>query len=185
MTDYNRKMLNRIREMVSEQRHIDLPRGCERTSLKEQSVSESSILTEEESGNAVKPFVIRKNDIQFGSVRSSQEDAIRKTVGDVTFKEDALKYYPQADSNDNIQGTPESQDLVLNGEINGIGVTFQFRYKDPSGDGCYIWANGLQFTDSNNKTVDKIKDAFLNWKKSLVEDGDLLDKLNKEATKEH
>jgi hypothetical protein len=73
--------------------------------------------------------------------------------------------------------------LVLNAEVSGLGVTFQFRYKDPSGDGCYIWAEGLQLSDANLRTVEKIRDAFLNWKESLVQDGDLLDKLNKEANK--
>ena len=60
----------------------------------------------------------------------------------------------------------------------------QFRYKDPSGEGCYIWCEGVQLTDNNSRTIEKIRDAFLNWKQSLVEDGDLLDKLHKEANKE-
>ena len=79
---------------------------------------------------------------------------------------------------------PEIQDLVINGEVTGLGITFQFRYKDPSGEGCYIWCEGVQLTDSNSRTIEKIRDAFLNWKQSLVEDGDLLDKLHKEANKE-
>lgn len=108
----------------------------------------------------------------FGDVLSSQKDAIRKTIGDVSFKEDALKYYP------------DIHDIVINGEVVGIGVTFQFRYKDRSGDGCYIWNDGLQLTDANLRTVEKIRDAFINWKQSLTEDGDLIDKIDKEANKE-
>ena len=79
---------------------------------------------------------------------------------------------------------PDIHDLVMNAEVSGLGITFQFRYKDTSGDGCYIWADGLQLTDSNLRIVEKIRDAFLNWKQSLVDDGDLLDKLNKEANKD-
>jgi hypothetical protein len=126
---------------------------------------------EDKSGNDDKVLVIKRNDVQFGSVRASQESLIKKAVGDVKLKDDALKYYSKL------------QDLVINGEINGLGVTFQFRYKDPSGDGCYVWSQGLQLTESNLRTIQKIRDAFLNWKQSLVEDGDLLEKLSKEANK--
>ena len=80
---------------------------------------------------------------------------------------------------------PSDGDVVLSGAVPGLNnAKFQFRYKDPSGDGCYIWADGLQLTDSNLRIVEKIRDAFLNWKQSLVDDGDLLDKLNKEANKD-
>ena len=164
--DYTRKMLNEIRKRVSElHSNIDLPKS---NLLKEDNgESKKKDLDDDE-----KTFVIKSSDVQFGSVRNAQEDAIRKTVGDVKLKDDALKYYPQIN------------DLVLNGEINGLNLTFQFRYKDPSGDGCYIWGKGLQLTDSNSTTIDKIRDAFLNWKKSITDDGDLMDKLHKEATKE-
>ena len=126
---------------------------------------------ENDNVNKNKAFVIRTNDVQFGSVKSAQEDAIRKTVGDVSFKDDSLKYFPAI------------KDLAINGEVTGIGVTFQFRYKDPSGDGCSIWADGLQLSDANTKTVEKIRDAFQNWKQSLVDDGDLMSKLDREANR--
>lgn len=121
--------------------------------------------------DAGKAIVISPKDVQFGTVRASQEDALKKTVGDVALKDDALKYFV------------DIKDIALNGEVSGLGLTFQFRYKDPSGDGCYIWADGLQLTEANLKTVQKIRDAFANWKQSLVEDGDLLQKLEKEASR--
>ena len=63
-------------------------------------------------------------------------------------------------------------------------LAFQFRYNDPSGDGCYIWANELQLTETNNRTIGKVRDAFVNWKKALNENGDLMDKLHKAATRD-
>ena len=152
--DYTRKILNEIRKQKNTQN------------------TDITTLNESQDNNTNNVFVVSKNDVQFGSVRNSQEDAIRKTIGDVILKPEALKYYPQI------------QDLVLNGEISGLGVTFQFRYKDPSGDGCYIWAEGLQLTDANLRTIEKIRDAFLNWKQSLIEDGDLLVKLDKQAKRD-
>lgn len=170
--DYTRKMLNEIRSRKN-CAEIELPTSgmvVENDNL----LNRFNVLMEEAEGaklNNEKAFVIKNNDVQFGSVKSAQEDAIRKTVGDVSFKDDSLKYFPGI------------KDLVINGEITGIGVTFQFRYKDPSGDGCYVWADGLQLSDANTKTVEKIRDAFQNWKQSLVDDGDLMNKLDREANR--
>lgn len=61
----------------------------------------------------------------------------------------------------------------------------QFRYNDPSGDGCYIWTDGLQLTETNTRTIGKIRDAFANWKDSLTQNGDLMEKLKKYARKEN
>ena len=70
-----------------------------------------------------------------------------------------------------------NKDLVLTGKINSLNLAFQFRYNDPSGDGCYLWANALQLTDTNNRTIGKIRDAFINWKNALIQDGDLIERL--------
>ena len=175
--DYERNIIKKIRNTISEARKVqDVPRH-------EEVIEEDNLLNRfktlmdeavdansQDDGQAY--MVITRNDVQFGSVRSAQEDAIRKTVGDVLLKDDALKYYPKID------------DVVFNGEISGLGVTFQFRYKDPSGDGCYIWTDGLQLTDSNSRTIEKIRDAFLNWKDSIAQDGDLMQKLAHKAASE-
>ena len=111
---------------------------------------------------------ITKTTPHFGDVRTSQEDSLIKTVGEqVVLDDDALLYYPDAN------------DLVLNGQIPSLNLSFQFRYNDPSGSGVYIYANGLQLTDENSRTIGKIRDAFVNWKQVLVQDGDLMDKLKK------
>lgn len=167
-----RKMLAEIRKASTNK--IELPTP-EMVVEQDNLYNRFTVLMEEatQRNNNEKALVITNKDVQFGSVRTSQEDAIRKTVGDVTLKPDALKYFPSI------------QDLVINGEVSGLGITFQFRYKDPSGDGCYIWAQGLQMTDANLRTIEKIRDAFLNWKQSLVEDGDLLQKLDKQAKRDN
>jgi hypothetical protein len=78
----------------------------------------------------------------------------------------------------------KNKDLVLTGKINSLSLTFQFRFNDPSGEGCYIWVNALQLTDTNNRTLGKVRDAFVNWKNALIQDGDLMAKLHQAATKE-
>ena len=120
-----------------------------------------------------KKFKITKSTPQFGDIRETQESDLVKTIGErVELDEDALIYYIEED------------DLVLTGKIKALNVAFQFRYNDPSGDGCYVWVNALQMTDKNVKTIGKIKDAFDIWSQKLDEDGDLMDKLKKEASKD-
>ena len=117
-----------------------------------------------------KEFPITKNTLNFGAIRTSQEEALVKTIGEsLDFAENALVY------------KPDTKDLVLSGKINSLNLVFQFRYNDPSGDGCYLWVQELQLTETNQKTLGKIRDAFLNWKANLLQNGDLLEKLHKAA----
>lgn len=128
------------------------------------------MLKENTESTSSKEFPITKNTPNFGDVRTSQEDTLIKTIGEsLEFSEDALVY------------KPDSKDLVLSGKINSLNLVFQFKYNDPSGDGCYIWVQELQMTEANQKTLGKIRDAFLNWKSSLLQNGDLLEKLDQAA----
>jgi len=83
--------------------------------------------------------------------------------------DEALKYYPDAD------------DMTLNGRIPSLNLKFQFRYNDPSGQGVYVWAEALQLTEENAKTFAKLRSCFQNWKDSITQDGDLMDRLKKAA----
>jgi hypothetical protein len=122
--------------------------------LMEEAIDKKKVLTEEEiDDDHKKTFEIKKDTPQFGDVRTSQEEALRKTVGEnITLESNALVYYPDSD------------DMTLNGKINTLNLTFQFRYNDPSGDGCYIWTDAMQLTETNARTLGKIRDAFGNWK---------------------
>ena len=116
-------------------------------------------------------FEIENNTPQFGDVRVSQEEAIRKAVNDnVKFESKALRYYPDAD------------DMTLDGKIPALNLSFQFRYSDPSGaDGLYIWCDAMQLSETNARTVGKIRDAYMNWRDSITSDSDLMVKLKKAA----
>lgn len=128
-----------------------------------------TLMLEEESKE--NKFNITKNTPHYGDIRISQEENLKKTLGEgIELGDDGLCYY----SND--------KNLILTAKIDSINLVFQFKYRDQSGDGCYIWANGLQLTESNERTISKIRDAFKNWKDSLIEDSDLLEKLHKSAT---
>lgn len=185
-TDVTKQMLKTIREgvekarqdkmvvkpLVVEESNIERDNFLTRSKiLMEEAENQKKKLTEDKEFNDDKhdkSFPITKKTPQFGDVRVSQEESILKTIGEqVKFNDDSLLYYPDAD------------DLVLNGEIPSMNTSFQFRFNDPSSEGIYIWSEGLQLTDSNSRTLGKIRDAFLNWKQGLVQDGDLMDKLKK------
>ena len=132
-----------------------------------------TLLKEENGQPKGDTFPITKNTPQFGDVRESQEQALVKTIGEsIELDDNALVYYAK------------NKDLVLTGKINSLSLTFQFRFNDPSGEGCYIWVNALQLTDTNNRTLGKVRDAFVNWKNTLIQDGDLMAKLHQAVTKE-
>ena len=64
---------------------------------------------------------------------------------------------------------PKDGDVTLSGTIPGMGgdVKFQFRYKDASGNGCFIWSNYLVLSDETLTTLKKINGVYKNWKQSL------------------
>jgi hypothetical protein len=190
--DFTKKMLSKIREsvdktktykvkplneeskpIVRENMLTEWERMVDNADLKKKVITEDvDVESSEVEVPKGKKFPINKSTPQFGDVREMQESDLVKTIGErVELGDDALVYYLDAD------------DLVLTGKIKALNVAFQFRYNDPSGDGCYIWTNALQMTDKNSKTISKIKDAFDIWSQKIDEDGDLMEKLKKEASK--
>lgn len=135
----------------------------------------SEILMEEAESSAdphARSVKIGKETPQFADVKKTQEDMITKTIGDqVKFDEDALRFYPDA------------EDIVINGSLPSLNSTFQFRFNDSSGEGVYLFADGLQLTEANARIVGKLRDAYLNWRTSLIEESDLVDKLKKSINK--
>ena len=190
-TDITKKMLRTIREGVEKNRKLPVEPLIveENEKIEDNFLTRSKILMEEAENSQKKSlnedkstfndenhgnaFPITKTTPQFGDVRVSQEESILKTIGQqVKFGDNSLVYYPDAD------------DLVINAEMPSLNSSFQFRYNDPSGCGCYIFCNGLQLTDENTRTIGKIKDAFTNFRQGLINDNDLMDKLKKVAERD-
>lgn len=63
---------------------------------------------------------------------------------------------------------PKDGDVTLSGEIPDLnGAKFQFRYKDPSSNGCYIWVDSLMLSDDVVNKLSRIFGVYKNWKKEL------------------
>ena len=71
-----------------------------------------------------------------------------------------MLYHPAAN------GTGE--DITLTGKIAQLnGATFQFRFAESSGEGCFIWIEPLQLTEDNIRLLQKIHGVYKNWKADL------------------
>lgn len=69
---------------------------------------------------------------------------------------------------------PEDGDVVLSGVIGDMNnAKFQFRYKDSSGNGCYIWTEPLQLTDETIRKLSIINGVYKNWKNDLASAEDI------------
>ena len=180
MADITKNMLKTIREGVEANRHYTAkPMEEEEVKQKPSFITEAKalmdeavkkkIVTESAADYNEGKFPINKSTPQFGDIKSKQEEQIKKTIEEDL--EIDLNYYSKA------------KDLVLDGKIDSLNIRFQFRYRDPSGEGIYLWCKETQLTDINARNIGKIRDAYLNWKKSLIEDNDLLQKLDKAANK--
>lgn len=176
--EITRRMLAKLRSRRDESSRL-VEEELGKATIKESDnfVTRSRILMEEavrkineeaDGGGMGVSVKITKETPDFGDVKSSQEDMVKKAVGEnIKFDDEALVFFPEAD------------DLTLNGSIPSLGIRFQFRYNEPSGDGVFVWAEALQLSEANFRIVGKLRDAFLNWKDGITSDGELLDKLKK------
>ena len=181
--DYTKKILSKIRESkISKSKLPPLNEATysnkknmltEFNEVVDVAVKKALLKEEDEKESTSDGYVISKNTPQFGDIRISQEEALIKTIGEnIELEENALVY------------NPNDKTLTFSGKITSMNVIFQFKYNDPSGEGCYIWVNGLQLTETNQRTLGKIRDGFLNWKSSLIQNSDLLQKIDKAATED-
>lgn len=63
---------------------------------------------------------------------------------------------------------PGTGEVILNGVIGSMNdAKFVFKYKDTTGNGCYVFINPLQLTDETLRKLSVINGVYKNWKKDL------------------
>lgn len=68
---------------------------------------------------------------------------------------------------------PSSGEAVIFGEIPKLGeAKFQFRSKDSSGNGCYLFLTPVQLTDDNIRTMNTVLGVYKNWREELLKNDD-------------
>ena len=131
------------------------------------------IINEETEQPQTKGAIAITDDPKFGqSVLSSQIEEFKASVdGGAEFA---------AGNEENPENSPliyfpDNGNLVFSGKIRNI--TWQFVLKDESGEGCYIWADKLQLTDENMRTLSRLHGFSRNWRDGWNREGASLEKL--------
>lgn len=141
--DYTRKILNKIRFV-------------------ENTVSEKSLLNEETNGETSKRAIAITDDPKFGeSVLSSQIEQFRSSVDSgAQFTKPTGKV-----SESPLIFLPEENNLIFSGTIPRLNnLKFQFKLRTSTGEGCFVWCDGLILSDENMKTLQKLHGFYLNWR---------------------
>ena len=98
-----------------------------------------------------KPYT-RQDELMDNSVKSAKT----QFGADFTKFKNPMLYYPK------------DGDVTLSGEVPELnGAKFQFRYRDPSSNGCYIWVENLVLSEENITTLSRMLGVYKNWKKEL------------------
>lgn len=110
-------------------------------------------LRESKEGNAGDAVAYTQQD---ELLQTSTETARTQFGADFSASKTPMLYYPQ------------DGDVVLSGVVPGLnGLKFQFRLRDSSGNGCYVWVESIQLTDENLKKLNVIYGVYKNWKQEL------------------
>lgn len=140
--DYTRNILNNIRML-------------------DESTMEKGLLieeTEKSKGIAI------TDDPKFGqSVLSNQIDQFKASVdGGAQFAKPTLKV-----SDCPLIYLPSTGNLVFSGVIPRLNnLKFQFVLRTSTGNGCFIWSDGLILSNENLKTLQKLYGYYINWQTS-------------------
>ena len=111
---------------------------------------------------ASKGAIAITDDIKFGDrVLSNQIDNFRSAVnGGAEF----------AEVSDNVAECPliympKNSNVIFSGIIPAMNnLEFQFVLKSSTGNGCFIWTDGLNLTKENIKTLVKLQGYYENWR---------------------
>jgi len=113
------------------------------------------------------------DDPKFGQrVLSSQIESFRMQVdGGAQFNE----ANPDKVSDSPLIFMPETKNMVFSGTIPALNnLKWQFVLETNTGNGCFVWADGLIINKDNIQILNKLYGYYQNWKESWqVEAGDL------------
>lgn len=151
--DYTRNMLDRIR------------------AIQESSENQERQLIKEEDSHKSDAIAIT-DDPKFGqSVLSSQIEQFRTSVDSgAQFSKPEGKV-----SESPLIFLPSENNLIFSGVIPRLNnLKFQFKLRTSTGEGCFLWCDGLILSDENMRFLQKIWGYYKNWCNEWnAESGDL------------
>lgn len=149
--NYEREMLNHIRDLMQEQSKSN------RTALLKEDSSDKKL-------DDIKAIAIT-DDIKFGDhVLSNQINEFRSAVsGGAEFAE----ANPDNPAESPLIYLPKNGNIVFSGTIPAMNnLEFQMVLKTSTGNGCFIWGDGLILSNENIKLLVKMQGYYENWKDS-------------------
>lgn len=153
MKDVTRDMLNKVR------------------TLQEAAINTKTVLTESED-KKLKPIAIT-DEPKFGqNVLTSQIQQFRSSVeSGAQFS----KVNPEKVSECPLIYMPDTGNLVFSGVIPCLNnLKWQFVLKTSTGNGCFLWADGLILNKDNMQILNKLYGFYLNWREDWqMESADL------------
>lgn len=119
------------------------------------------------------------NSARFGqNVLQSQEEAFKNAVNSGAIFSSENENDPTSNplvfinKNDELN---RPANMIFSGIIPSLNnLKFQFKLNEASGNGCFIWTDGLPLTEENMKTLNKLYGYYLNWKDQWNKDIDSL-----------
>lgn len=156
MKDVTRDMLNKVR------------------TLQEATINAKTVLTESED-KKLKPIAIT-DEPKFGqNVLTSQIQQFRSSVeSGAQFS----KVNPEKVSECPLIYMPDTGNLVFSGVIPCLNnLKWQFVLKTSTGNGCFLWADGLILNKDNMQILNKLYGFYCNWKEQWNQESADLDKM--------
>ena len=147
--DYTRNILDKIRQ------------------LQESTVVSNKQLLSEDVDNKTDAIAIT-DDPKFGqSVLSSQIEQFRASVDSgAQFSNGGNKV-----SECPLIFIPSENNLIFSGTIPRLNnLKFQFKLRTNTGEGCFVWCDGLILSEENIKTLFKLYGFYVNWRNSWFEE---------------
>lgn len=163
-----RDMLNKIR-VIQEHK-----RGVENT---------KRILNEEVGDEGNEDGIAITNDPKFGNnVLASQIEMFRSAVdGGAEFTEPSEENVAESP----LIYMPNDKNLVFSGTIPSLNnLKWQFKLRTNTGDGCFLWTDGLILNEKNLKTLHKLQGFYENWKNDWQKESGDLERMGKALQKD-
>ena len=158
MQDFTREILNRVR------------------TLQENTVSKPTLLTEEKEESSMNKAIAITDEPKFGqNVLTSQIQQFRSSVeSGAQFS----KVNPDKVSECPLIYMPDTGNLVFSGVIPCLNnLKWQFVLKTSTGNGCFLWADGLILNKDNMQILNKLYGFYCNWKEQWNQESADLEKM--------
>lgn len=140
------------------------------------------IREEKEDGSSDKTDAIAiTDDSKFGTrVLSSEIEDFRMQVDSGAQFNEAN---PDNPSDSPLIFMPETKNMVFSGTIPALNnLKWQFVLKTSTGNGCFIWADGLIVNKDNIQTLNKLQGFYQNWKEQWQMEAADLDRMVRNLT---